>query len=115
MPRFNADELVKEFKESGGGLKGILEAMEMYSGKHYSRIDGNLKRQFYVQYVLSQMTLLDNTESKKLQSNEDETKNISESRADRKRDRKAKGKKETRVGRESKKSKRKSSHENLFV
>ena len=33
--------------------------MEMYSSKHYSRVDGNLKRTFYVQYVLGQMTLLE--------------------------------------------------------
>ena len=61
LPRFSADELVDEFKQSGGGLGAILEATEMYSGKHYTRVDSNLKRTFYVQYVLSQMTLLDNT------------------------------------------------------
>ena len=48
LPRFSADELIEEFKQSGGGLKGILEATEMYSGKHYSRVDGHLKRTFYV-------------------------------------------------------------------
>ena len=37
----------------------LLEATEMYSDKHYTRADRNLKRSFYVHYVLSQMTLLD--------------------------------------------------------
>ena len=31
----------------------------MYSDKHYTRADRNLKKTFYVQYVLSQMTLLE--------------------------------------------------------
>ena len=61
LPRFSAEELMSEFKKSGGGLKGLLEAVEMYSGKHYSRVDRNLKRSFYVKFVLGQMTLLDNT------------------------------------------------------
>ena len=63
LPRFGAEALVEEFKQSGGGLKGILEATEMYSGKHYSRVDSNLKRTFYVQYVLSQMTLLEDNKA----------------------------------------------------
>ena len=59
LPRFAADELVDEFKQEGGAaaLKAILEATDTYSEKHYTRADRNLKRSFYVQYVLSQMTL----------------------------------------------------------
>ena len=48
LPRFSAEELMSEFKQAGGGLKGILEATEMYSGRHYTRADRNLKRTFYV-------------------------------------------------------------------
>ena len=40
-------------------MKPILEATEMYSAKHFTRADRNLKRTFYVKYVLSQMTLLE--------------------------------------------------------
>lgn len=58
LPRFTAEELNDEFKEVGGGLKQLVEATEVYSVKHYSRADRNLKRTYYVQYVLSQMTLL---------------------------------------------------------
>ena len=53
MPRFDINELVEEFKEAGGGLKPILEAVDTYSGKHYNRADRNLKKTFYVNYVLS--------------------------------------------------------------
>ena len=122
LPRFSADELVDEFKQSGGGLGAILEATEMYSGKHYTRVDSNLKRTFYVQYVLSQMTLLDNTKSEfnnsKDNDNLDEKSKTLQSKADRKRDRKAQGKKEARISKDQKKStkkQRKSSHDNLFV
>ena len=94
LPRFGAEALVDEFKQSGGGLKGILEATEMYSGKHYSRVDGNLKRTFYVQYVLSQMTLL---EDKKLLAEKLEQGEAPPVGQDRKRDKKAKSKKQARV------------------
>lgn len=52
LPRFNSDELVDEFRESGG-LKEMIEATTMYSDKHYSRADRNLKSVYYVNYVLS--------------------------------------------------------------
>ena len=52
MPHFNADDLMEQFKESGG-LKEILEATEIYSRKHYERADRNLKSVYYVNYVLS--------------------------------------------------------------
>jgi len=65
LPRFEAGDLMTEFKASGGGLKAILEATEIYSGKHYTRADRNLKRTFYVQYVLSQMTLLEDMKLEK--------------------------------------------------
>ena len=105
-----------EFKQSGGGLKGILEATEMYSGKHYSRVDGNLKRTFYVQYVLSQMTLLeDNKAGAKLRQGQKGAAENAKS-SDRKREKKAKGKKDTKVGKEARKGKKKSKAEsNLFV
>lgn len=103
---------MNEFKQSGGGLKGLLEAVEMYSGKHYSRVDRNLKRSFYVKFVLGQMTLLDNTSTTGDKTADTATAEPTQetSRADRKRDKKAKDKKEARV---EKKSKRKSGS-NLF-
>ena len=52
LPHFNADDLMEQFKESGG-LKDILEATEIYSRKHYERADRNLKSVYYVNYVLS--------------------------------------------------------------
>ena len=49
LPRFSAEELVAEFKQAGGGsLKDMLSATELYSEKHYTRTDRNLKRSFYV-------------------------------------------------------------------
>ena len=56
LPCFSADDLIEQFRE-GGGLKEMLEATELYSSKHYARADKNLKNVFYVNYVLSQMTL----------------------------------------------------------
>jgi len=52
LPRFNTDDLCDAFKESGG-LKEMIEATTMYSDKHYSRADRNLKSVYYVNYVLS--------------------------------------------------------------
>jgi len=106
-----------EFKQSGGGLRGLLEATEMYSAKHYSRVDRNLKRTFYVQYVLSQMTLLDNSNKPGGEEEGSGSPEKKESKSsDRKRDKKARGKKEARVSekitssldKKSQKSKRKS-------
>ena len=37
----------------------MIEATELYSNKHYERADKNLKQVYYVNYVLSQMTLQD--------------------------------------------------------
>jgi len=53
LPRFDIEQLVSEFKQSNVALKPILEAMTTYSGKHFTRADRNLKRTFYVRYVLS--------------------------------------------------------------
>lgn len=35
----------------------MIEATAMYSNKHYTRADKNLKKVYYVNFVLSQMTL----------------------------------------------------------
>ena len=74
----------------------------MYSSKHYTRADRNLKRSFYVYYVLSQMTLL---EDKKLAKDTDEKPD------ERKRDRKLKEKKEAKA----KKSTNSAKTTNLFA
>ena len=95
LPRFSPEELMEEFKQAGGGLKAILEATGMYSEKHYTRVDRNLKRSFYVQYVLSQMTLL---EDKKLTEKESDSKTATMTgKSERKRERKVKDKKEART------------------
>ena len=102
LPRFEASELMEEFKQSGGGLKSILEATEMYSDKHYTRADRNLKRTFYVQYVLSQMTLLEDKNMGKAKfdsakaADSDPTTTMGDSKI-RKRDKKAKAKKDAKV------------------
>ena len=105
LPRFSAEELMTEFKQAGGGLKSLLEATEMYSGKHYTRADRNLKRTFYVQYVLSQMTLLEDKKQllQESESAKDELQGVTAEttamatmgKAVRKRDKKAKAKKES--------------------
>lgn len=96
LPRFAADELVDEFKQEGGAaaLKAILEATDTYSEKHYTRADRNLKRSFYVQYVLSQMTLL---EDKKLLAEKLEESTSQPKITEKKREKKSKGKMASRV------------------
>lgn len=42
----------------------IMEACEIYGLKHYARADKNLKNSFYLQYIMSQITLQDQAESK---------------------------------------------------
>ena len=57
--RVNADVLIENAKASGKTslVKEVLEACEIYGLKHYARSDKNLKQSYYVQYVMSQMTL----------------------------------------------------------
>ena len=88
LPRFDIEELVAEFKEAsvGGGLKNIIEALDMYSAKHFTRADRNLKRTFYVKYVLSQMTLIEDKKQLESQAN---IQTMPEIPSGRKRDKKA--------------------------
>ena len=39
------------------GLNELLQSGELYSQNHYRRADRNLKQAFFVNYILSQMTL----------------------------------------------------------
>ena len=76
----------------------MLEAMDVYSSKHYNRADRNLKRTYYVHFVLSQMTLLqdkklDKKQASKASEQEGQT-SKSEDKKARKRDKKLKTKKE---------------------
>lgn len=59
LPRVQADALAEELKTANKTeLFGeIVEACDLYGQKHYSRADRALKHSFYVDYVLSQMTL----------------------------------------------------------
>jgi hypothetical protein len=57
LPRFTAEELNEDFKEGSQSFKELLDITEMYSQKHYSRSDRNLKKVYYVDYVMSQMSL----------------------------------------------------------
>ena len=97
LPRFSPGELMEEFKLAGGGLKAVLEATDMYSEKHYNRADRNLKRSFYVQYVLSQMTLLEDKKLEKEGRADDSKTATMTSKSERKRERKVKEKKEARA------------------
>jgi len=63
LPRFDYDELIEEFKETNL-LRDLLEVTAMYAAKHYNRVDGNLKRTFYLNYVVSQMSLQAEEEEK---------------------------------------------------
>jgi len=60
LPRFSPDEIAEEFKDSKQ-LSEMVEAMLMYSDKHYSRADRNLKQSYFVHFVMGQMTLQEDT------------------------------------------------------
>jgi len=47
--------------------------MDLYSEKHYERSERNLKKAYFVDYLRSQMTLLEQEESKVRLASEQET------------------------------------------
>jgi L-rhamnose mutarotase len=57
--RVDAEELLSELKKQGKVKlwQEVMEACEIYGLKHYARADKNLKESFYLQYVMSQITL----------------------------------------------------------
>ena len=59
LSRVDAESLHEAAKAAGKQklLEDIIEACEIYGLKHYARADKNLKQSYYVQYVISQMTL----------------------------------------------------------
>lgn len=58
LPRFTPEEVIEEFKDSRK-LSEMIEAILMYSQKHYSRTDKNLKQSYFVHFVMGQMSLQD--------------------------------------------------------
>ena len=92
LPRYDAQALLDDpdaFKDSKVSLKQMTEATEAHSAKHYSRTDGTLKRTYYVEYVLSQMTLME--DRKQEQNNADRGSSDQETAPmERRRDKKAK-------------------------
>ena len=56
LPRFSPDEIVEEFKDSKQ-LSEMVEALLMYSDKHYGRAERHLKHSYFVHFVMGQMTL----------------------------------------------------------
>jgi hypothetical protein len=60
LPRFSPDELIEEFKDSKK-LSELVEAMQLYSDKHYARTDKHLKQSYFVHFVMNQMTLQEDT------------------------------------------------------
>ena len=56
LPRFNPDELIEEFQDNKK-LMDVIEATQLYSDKHYTRADKNLKQSYYVHFIMQQITL----------------------------------------------------------
>lgn len=80
-PQLDIDDLLeKDFKDNFKSLKDLLAVTCLYSDKHYQRAQRNFKQSFFVDYILSRMTL--QSESFKQE----------ESKVERKRDLKAKRK-----------------------
>ena len=63
LPRVRVDEYVEseEYKGNNGSheFKEALKVMSFYSQKHLERAERGLKKSYYPDYVLSQMTLDD--------------------------------------------------------
>ena len=61
LPSFDCDSFIDCYKkEKGQGpdeLKSSLEATMVYQEKHYERIEKHLKNSYFVDYIVSQMTL----------------------------------------------------------
>ena len=60
LPRFDASDYLDTAEYKGGQqneLKDALKVMSFYSQKHVERAERGLKRAFYPEYVLSQMTI----------------------------------------------------------
>ena len=53
LPRFKSEEFLEEYKLNQNDLKDILRVTEFYSSKHLERAERNLKKSFYMEYVLS--------------------------------------------------------------
>lgn len=69
MTRVDIDSLQTLLKKQGKvKLWGdIMEACEIYGLKHYARTDKSLKQSYFLQYVMSQITLqADSTEPKQV-------------------------------------------------
>lgn len=60
LPRFEAEEYLESAEYKGANqneLKEALKVMSFYSQKHQERAERGLKKAYYPEYVLSQMTL----------------------------------------------------------
>ena len=58
LPRFDAEEYLETPELKGGNdLKEALRVMSFYSSKHIERAERGLKKAYYPEYVLSQMTI----------------------------------------------------------
>jgi len=57
LPRFRTEDYLTEDSKESQDLKETLKIMSFYSQKHGERAERGLKRAYYPDYVLSQMTL----------------------------------------------------------
>ena len=72
LPKFSSDEYLEDlsFKDNQKDLKDLLRITEFYSEKHLERQDRWLKKSYYVDHVLGQMTLQDDLEKERNQAEE---------------------------------------------
>ena len=52
LPKFKSEEYLEEFKEQKKDLLEILSILEFYSEKHFDRQERELKKSFYIDYVV---------------------------------------------------------------
>ena len=60
MPRFDAEEFLDSPDYKGpqqNDLKEAIKIMNFYSSKHSERAERGLKRAYFPEYILSQMTI----------------------------------------------------------
>ena len=65
VQKFSSADYIEPYKDNSKDLSNNLQMMEIYSEKHYERAERGLKKSYFVDYVLSQMTLQDDLVSMK--------------------------------------------------
>jgi len=60
LPRFDLEKIQEAISKSGDStlsLSALIDSLRLYNEKHYLRMDRHLTNSYFVDYLVSQMTL----------------------------------------------------------